>query len=118
MGLTDWEDVTSKWFDENKSNLPDALKNLSFDALKKLVDAILAKTGDAFKDACKVGIAGIIGKIEGDGDDQLKCQIELNGKGIEFETETVGPTSSESLESTSLESSFGIVTNVSIGLTI
>ena len=114
MGLTDWEDVTSKWFDENKSNLPDALKNLSFDALKKLVDAILAKTGDAFKDACKVGIAGIIGKIEGDGDDQLKCQIEFNGKGIEFEKETV---LSESVPVVATESSFGIVTNVSIGLT-
>ena len=117
MGLTDWEDVTSKWFDENKSNLPDALSNLSFDALKKLVDAILAKTGDAFKEACEAGIKGITGKVQEDGDDQLKCQIEFNGKGIEFEKETVGPTSSESSESTSLESSFGIVTNVSIGLT-
>ena len=113
MGLADWENVDQAWLDQNKSDLPESIKTLTYKVLKEKVDPILAMTGDAFERACKA-FPGTVNKDN----DELKCHIGVNGKGFEFDAkeavDSVGPDSGHDLR----DSSYGIVTNVSIGLTI
>ena len=112
MELTDWEDVDQAWFDQNKSDLPESIKKLTFQALKKLVDPILALNDELFKQACKA----LPGTVKKDGD-EWDCHVGSNGKGFKFDEKEVVDSVDLDSGHESRDSSYGIVTNVSIGLT-